>query len=205
MQTEQTLFELLKHPVIAVVRRADELEGALQSPASIIELRASSLIELPAIVERCRRSGKALFLYPELLEGLGHSAAAIEFLVQYARPTGIVSTKKQILNTAAAHGLLTVFQIFMIDTQAFGTGVRNALKTNCDAIEVMPGAIPNIVREVCALIDKPVLCAGLVKTPQEVVSLLEAGAKGIATSSRDLWFEPTNGTAISCTLSGGKK
>lgn len=167
MLTNNTLCELLQRPIIAVVRRTDELEAALSSPAAIIELRASSLIELPQIAMRCREAGKALFLYPELLEGLGHSAASL--------------------------GLLTVYQIFMIDTQAFGTGVRNAQKIHCDAIEVMPGAIPNIVREVCTLIDKPVLCAGLVKTSEEIRVLLEAGARGIATSTRSLWYDAANG------------
>ena len=192
MLSKTTLSELLARPVIAVVRRTEELDGALRSPSNIIELRASSLMELPFIVRRCRNAKKALFLYPELIEGLGHSPASIEFLAQYARPTGIVSTKKQILNTAASLGLLTVFQIFMIDTQAFGTGVRNAQKLRCDAIEVMPGAIPNIVREVCALVDKPVLCAGLVKTAEEVSKLLESGAAGVATSTSTLWFDPMN-------------
>ncbi len=192
MVNEKTLSEWLLRPIIAVVRRTSELDGALRSPCSIIELRASSLIELPGIVDRCREAGKALFIYPELLDGLGHSPSAIEFLVQYARPTGIVSTKKQILNTAAELGLLTVFQIFMIDTQAFGTGVRNAQKVFCDAIEVMPGAIPNVVHEVCERVDKPVLCAGLVKTEREIDALLQAGAKGIATSSSALWMHQAN-------------
>ena len=104
----------------------------------------------------------------------------------------MIARRTVILFTAASLGLLTVFQIFMIDTQAFGTGVRNAQKLRCDAIEVMPGAIPNIVREVCALVDKPVLCAGLVKTAKEVSKLLESGAAGVATSTSTLWFDPLN-------------
>ena len=104
----------------------------------------------------------------------------------------MIARRTVILFTAASLGLLTVFQIFMIDTQAFGTGVRNAQKLRCDAIEVMPGAIPNIVREVCALVDKPVLCAGLVKTAEEVSKLLESGAAGVATSTSTLWFDPLN-------------
>lgn len=188
MVTKDPLSGLLKHPMIAVVRHAGELDGALKSPCSCIELRAGSLIELPSIVERCHEAGKSLFLYPELLEGLGHTPAAIEFLVQYARPTGIVSTKKQILKMAERLGLLSVFQIFMIDTQAFGTGVRNAQNIQCDAIEIMPGALPNIVHEVCELVDKPVFCAGLVKTEEEVAQLLKAGARGVATSNVHLWY-----------------
>ena len=196
MDNNKTLLEWLQRPIIAVVRHSGERDAALLSPCSIIELRASSLIDLPQIVQRCRQARKALFIYPELLDGLGHGPAAIEFLVQYARPAGIVSTKKQILNTAAEFGLVTVFQIFMIDTQAFGTGVRNAQKVACDAIEIMPGAIPNIVNEVCRLVERPVLCAGLVKTEGEVDALLAAGARGIATSSTSLWTHQANRTPI---------
>ena len=96
MDNNKTLLEWLHRPIIAVVRHSGELDAALLSPCSIIELRASSLIDLPQIVQRCRQARKALFIYPELLDGLGHGPAAIEFLVQYARPAGIVSTKKQI-------------------------------------------------------------------------------------------------------------
>ena len=122
---------------------------------------------------------------------------AVNAVVDQMRSTAQeVSTKKQILNTAAEFGLVTVFQIFMIDTQAFGTGVRNAQKVACDAIEIMPGAIPNIVNEVCRLVERPVLCAGLVKTEGEVDALLAAGARGIATSSTSLWTHQANRTPI---------
>ena len=45
MLSKTTLSELLARPVIAVVRRTEELDGALRSPSNIIELRASSLME----------------------------------------------------------------------------------------------------------------------------------------------------------------
>ncbi len=183
------LFAKLKdHPIIAVVRRSEELAEALESPAAAIELRGAALYELPQIITRCRAASKTVLLYPELIDGLAGNAAGLEFLVRYALPDGIVSTKRQLLQRAGALGLLTVYQIFMIDTQAFGTGVKSAAKLACDAIEVMPGVIASVVADICPLVQKPVLCAGLVKRPEEVQALLAAGAAGVATSSRRLWF-----------------
>lgn len=176
-----------RNPIVAVVRHRIGWTEALDSPVSIIALRAGTLLELPQFARESRAAGKALFIYPELIEGLGRDTAAIEYLAQAVGPAGIVSTKRQILQKAASLGLLTVYQIFMIDTQAFDTGVKNAQKLDCDAVEVMPGALPNVVRDVCRLVGKPVVCAGLIRTEREVEELFQAGASAVATSSQSLW------------------
>ena len=84
----------------------------------------------------------------------------------------------------------------MIDTQAFGTGVRNAQKVACGRHRNHAWCHSNIVNEVCRLVERPVLCAGLVKTEGEVDALLAAGARGIATSSTSLWTHQANRTPI---------
>ena len=107
------------------------------------------------MIDRVRAARKSVLLYPELIAGLGRDPAAIDFLCGYARPTAIVSTKKQILQKARACGLITIFQIFMIDTQAFETGIQTARRLDCDAVEIMPGAIPHIIREVSSQLPLP--------------------------------------------------
>ena len=151
------LAEVLANPVIAVVRSAEELAEALTSRVSAIEIRSGDLASLPALIDRVRAARKSVLLYPELIAGLGRDPAAIDFLCGYARPTAIVSTKKQILQKARACGLITIFQIFMIDTQAFETGIQTARRLDCDAVEIMPGAIPHIIREVSSQLPLPVL------------------------------------------------
>ena len=84
--------------------------------------------------------------------------------------------------------MFTIFQIFMIDTQAYETGILNASKLECDAVEIMPGPLVGIVRSVAAEISKPIISAGLISTQGEIESLLSAGASAAATSRRSLWF-----------------
>lgn len=179
-----------RHPIVAVVRHQVGWREALASPVSIIALRAGTLLDLPLYARQAKAAGKALFIYPELIEGLGRDTAAIEYLARVVDPSGIVSTKRQILQKAASLGLQTIYQIFMIDTQAFETGVKNAQHLDCDAVEVMPGALPNVVRDVCRLVGKPVVCAGLVRSAREVEELFQAGASAVATSSKTLWSLP---------------
>ena len=143
------LAEVLANPVIAVVRSAEELAEALTSRVSAIEIRSGDIASLPALIDRVRAARKSVLLYPELIAGLGRDPAAIDFLCGYARPTAIVSTKKQILQKARACGLITIFQIFMIDTKAFETGIQTARRLDCDAVESMPGAIPHIIGVLC--------------------------------------------------------
>lgn len=178
------LAEVLANPVIAVVRSAEELAEALTSRVSAIEIRSGDIASLPALIDRVRAARKSVLLYPELIAGLGRDPAAIDFLCGYARPTAIVSTKKQILQKARACGLITIFQIFMI----VETGIQTARRLDCDAVEIMPGAIPHIIREVSSQLPLPVLCAGLVKTEAEIHEVLKAGAQAVATSRRPLWF-----------------
>lgn len=185
----------VSNPVIAVVRSAEHFEQALSSRISAIELRAGNLLQLPDLMHRAQTAGKAVFVYPELIPGLSKDTTGIEFLRDYARPTGIVSTKRQILQKAKSFGLLTIFQIFMIDTQAYETGILNASKLDCDAVEIMPGPLVGIVRCVRAELSKPIISAGLIRSQDEIESLLRAGASAVATSRQSLWFADNTGDA----------
>lgn len=187
-QTAPGFSRALSHPVIAVARNAADFDDALRSPVTAIELRAGNLLELPHMMRRAEEARKSVFIYPELIPGLSKDTAGIEFLCDYAKPFGVVSTKRPILQKAKSFGLFTIFQIFMIDTQAYETGLLNAAKLDCDAVEIMPGPLVGIVRGVAAELSKPIICAGLIKTQGEIESLLEAGAAAVATSRRSLWF-----------------
>lgn len=42
---------------------------------------------------------------------------------------------------------LTVQHLFMLDTQAYENGIRNLSNVKPDAIEIMPGLMPRVIRE----------------------------------------------------------
>ena len=178
---------LSNSPVIAAVRSMEELAIALRSPVRVISMMGGSIGEAAAITNAVHESGKRVLFHPELVKGLGRDQAGIEYLARIASPDGIVSTKRQLLHTASQLGLLSVFQVFMIDTQAFETGLENIASHAPDAVEIMPGLMPRIVSCVKAAFAGPVLAAGLIKTTNDVDVLLKHGASGAAASEQTLW------------------
>ncbi|THB66251.1 MAG: glycerol-3-phosphate responsive antiterminator [Desulfovibrio sp.] len=179
--------ELETHPVIAAVRESAHVNAALDSPVRMIFLMGGSLSELEAITRKARRADKKIMIHIELVKGLGRDCEGVEYLAEVVRPDGMVSTKPQLIKEASKLGLATVLQIFLIDTQAYLTGLKNIASTKPDALEIMPGLMPRVINTLSTDFDIPVITAGLVKQPDEVKLMLAAGAAGIAISEQSLW------------------
>lgn len=75
----------------------------------------------------------------------------------------------------------------MIDSQAFDTGLKNIVSLKPDAVEIMPGLMTRVIRQIKSKVDLPVITAGLIKQPHEVEEMLEAGCAGITVSEQKLW------------------
>lgn len=182
------LFLSIKsHPVIAAVREASDLDKALASPVSTIFMMGGGIGEVCDITRRVHDAGKYIVFHMELVKGLGRDKEAAEFLATEAQPDGVVSTKPHLLSLVRKLGLITVLQVFMIDTRAYMTGIKNIKSTQPDAVEVMPGLMPSIIQNLDAQFDIPIYTAGLIKRPEEVEIMLDAGADGLAISEQSLW------------------
>jgi glycerol uptake operon antiterminator len=183
--------QLAEHPVIAAVRDTANLEQALASTCRLIFFMGGKVVEARDIAWRTHEAGKRIFFHVELLKGLGRDREGIEHLNQLANPDGIVSTKSQLLVAAGKAGLTTVLQVFLVDTQAYETGLKNIRSTKPDAVEIMPGLMPRVIGQIKEEFDLPLITAGLVRETEEVRMMLAAGADGIAISTQSLWnFTP---------------
>jgi glycerol uptake operon antiterminator len=134
-----------------------------------------------------RKYNKSIFLHVDLIKGIANDREGIKYLSKKVMPDGIVSTKNQLIQAAKKEGLLTVQHLFMLDTQAFENGVRNFSNVKPDAIEIMPGLMPRVIREFREKIDCPIITAGLIKHPNEIREAVEAGAHGVAIGDPALW------------------
>ena len=82
--------------------------------------------------------------------------------------------------------MITVFRVFVIDSMALDSllGVKNLRP---DAIDILPGLMPGIIRKVRALTGLPVLAGGLITEKQEVLQALDAGALAISSTAPAVW------------------
>ncbi len=182
-------FDALKgRPVIAAARDSHGALLAAKGSAAAVFLLGGSIMTLPQMVRDVKDAGKCVFVHLDLLEGLGHDAAAVEWCARFAAPDGLISTRAPLLKQARACGLLTIQRLFVMDKASLTHGVKQLRLSGPDLIEVLPGLVPKAVSAlVQAMPGTPVIAGGMVTERSEVRAALDAGAVGVSTSEQALW------------------
>ena len=66
--------------------------------------------------------------------------------------------------------------------------MKNHLVKECDAIEILPGLLFKIIKEISSTLDKPLISGGLISEKSDVVETLKSGATGISTTKKEIWY-----------------
>lgn len=185
---EKNLAEIMKaNPVIAGVKDLDKFEDALNSPCDIIFLLSGSIFNIKEFVQKAKEKNKIIFIHVDLLDGFSKDAVALRYIYEEIKPDGIISTKNSQLKAAKALGFMTVQRIFIIDSLSIDTAIKASQMINPDAIEIMPGIMPKITKELSDKLDVPVIVGGLISEKEEITKAIESGALGVSTSAKTLW------------------
>ncbi|WCK56872.1 glycerol-3-phosphate responsive antiterminator [Aneurinibacillus sp. Ricciae_BoGa-3] len=145
------------------------------------------IAQLKSLYNMARSNGKKMLLHADLVQGLKNDEYATEYLCQEIQPFGIISTRANVILKAKQKGVLAIQRIFLLDTNALEKSYALLEKTRPDYIEVLPGAMPFIIKEVYERTNIPIFAGGLIRTVSDVERALEAGAVAITTSNRALW------------------
>ena len=187
MDFQALLKSLETHPVIPAVRGDAALRLALQSSAPALFLVSSSILTLEDSVAACREADKAAFVHVDLADGLGHDEAAARWCVERLRVDGVISTRPSLLKAASDLGAMTVQRLFLMDSTSFERGKRLLKANPPDMAEIMPGIAPKAVRQLCEVLDSPVIAGGLITEPREIIQALQAGAMAVSAGVPALW------------------
>ena len=176
---------LEQSPIIAAVKRADEVNDALVSACSTVFLLCGNIFNLKGIVQRAKEKDKLIFLHTDLIEGFSRDAIALRYLAQEICPDGIISTKNS--RTAQELGLMTVQRLFIVDSLSIQTTVKASSLIHPDTVEILPGIMPRITKQLAARLDVPMIVGGLISEADDVIKALDSGAIGVSTSDKELW------------------
>lgn len=80
-------------------------------------------------------------------------------------------------------------RIFLIDNSALEKSCKLLESTQPDAIEVLPGGMPSVIRKVKDRTNLPILAGGFISSREDVELALQAGAEAVTTSNKNLWRE----------------
>ncbi|KYD22925.1 hypothetical protein B4135_1047 [Caldibacillus debilis] len=164
-----------------------DFEKFLESDYEIGILLEVHIAQLKHISKMAERHGKKMIFHVDLIHGLKNDDYGTEYICQEFNPFGLISTKANVILKAKQRGVLSIQRMFLIDSHALGQSYRLIEKTRPDYIEVLPGTMPWMIKEVKEKTNIKILAGGLIRTPEEVKRAIESGADAVTTSKRELW------------------
>lgn len=182
------IVDIVDHQVIAAVEREEYLNDAINSRCNVIFLLYGSIFNVKELVDRIKAAGKHVFLHIDFIEGIAQDRSGVAYMAQYIKPTGIISTKNNLIRVAKELGLMTIQRLFLIDRNAIIRGIKSVESSKPDAIEVMPGIMPRIIKEMTTMTELPIIAGGLVSEQEEIDQALEAGALAVSLGNSGLWL-----------------
>lgn len=187
MDEKLHLFE--ENPIIAAMKDEEQLELAVASDCGILFFLFGNICTIPSLVEQAKAAGKLVFVHLDLTQGLSSKDVAADFVKEYTRADGVISTRPFLLRRAKALGLLTVLRIFLVDSLSLANLEKQIEACDPDLVEIMPGVMPKAIRRVCGQIDLPVIAGGMIADREDAIAALSAGALCVSTSCTGLWKE----------------
>lgn len=175
-------------PVIAAVKDETGLKECLYSESQIIFLLFGDICSVGRYVEIAKSAGKMVFVHMDLINGLGNKEVAVDFIRENTGVDGIISTKPQLVKRAKELGLFGILRIFVIDSMAFGNIEKQCASLVPDAVEILPGLMPKIIKKLCSTVNVPIIAGGLISDKEDVMNALNAGAVAISVTNQRVWF-----------------
>lgn len=179
--------ELLEDsPIIAAVKDNRGLEEAIQSNVDIIFVLFGDIMSIRDIGNKIKENNKIGILHVDLVEGLMSKEVTVKFIKNETSFHGIISTKTSIIKAAKIYNLFAIQRFFIFDTISLNNS-RNHIISECDAIEILPGVIPKVIRNISTCSNRPIVAGGLIDTKDDVILALNAGATCVSTSKKSIW------------------
>ncbi|MCF0129315.1 MAG: glycerol-3-phosphate responsive antiterminator, partial [Pseudobutyrivibrio sp.] len=78
------------------------------------------------------------------------------------------------------------YRIFMLDSKAFEKANKTVVSYT-DAIEILPGLMPKIIRKTVEKFRVPIIAGGMISEKEDVLNALDAGAIAISSTNENVW------------------
>ncbi|UJL45309.1 glycerol-3-phosphate responsive antiterminator [Virgibacillus sp. NKC19-16] len=173
--------------VLPAIRKMKDFDKALKTSHETIVLLETRLSQLKSLVDYTKRANKKAFIHADLIQGLKADEYGMEFLIREVKPDGILSTRGNVISLAKKHKLVAIQRLFLLDSQALDHNLKLIEKFQPDCVEVLPGLMPSIIKEVSQYTNIPVIAGGLITKEEQVTAALDAGAFAVSTSKTNLW------------------
>lgn len=174
------------NPIIAAVNSERLLEEASKSEIEVVFVLYGTILTIPGIVETLKEKGKTVIVHADLINGLSGKDIAVDYIATRTRADGIISTRDNLVKRAKELGLVAGERSFIVDSMALENTISHIRTTRPDFLEVMPGLLNRVIRELSGL-GIPIVAGGLIRDKEEILSALSSGAIAISSTSPEIW------------------
>ncbi len=189
MKAEEFADILQLNPMLKAVSDMDMLDEAIKAPGDFIFFLTGSILDLEEATQKCHESGAYVFLHLDLIKGFSRDVEALRYIKDIIKADGVISTKVSLLKNARAAGLIIVQRLFMLDSTSFEASMSSYNVLKPDAVEILPGVMPKIIKKASDRIKVPIISGGFIENKEEIIACLKGGASSISTSRASLWYK----------------
>lgn len=188
MNSQRAFLESLREDkLIASIKDPKSLEKFLQTEIKSAILLTGNISVIKGYVNLLKKHNRFVFLHIEKILGISHDREGLKFIAKFVNPTGIVTTKKKLIQLAKKEGLLTIQRLFLIDTDAVRDGIKAVNEIQPHALEVMPARIPAMINQLRKETNVPIITGGLIQNQQHINEALESGPIAVSTGNPLFW------------------
>lgn len=180
--------DIHNNPIIAAINDVNKLEDVINSPCKIVFLLTGDILNIKGIVDELKKHNKLVFVHIDLISGFSKDITALKYLNNTINLDGIITTKSNLIKAAKELNIFTIQRLFVLDSLALSSGINSIKSTRPDAVEILPGIMPKIIREVSRETRIPIIAGGLIKDKTDVIDSLNGGAIGISTTNKNVWY-----------------
>ncbi len=186
---KKDIYEILAdNPIIAAVSDREKLDHALASPCEVIFMLYGDIFNLKKDVQDVIDKNKYVFVHLDLIKGFANDAYSLKYIQEEIKPSGVVTTKTSLVKKAKELNCFVVQRLFILDSKSIQAGIISINQVTPDAVEIMPGVVPKITREISKTVKVPIITGGLIESKNEIIESLDAGATCISTSCEKIWY-----------------
>lgn len=175
--------------VVGAIKDIEGLKKILTSNCRIVFVLFGDIVNIPDIVSKIKETGKLVFVHVDLIDGLASKSVAVDFIAKDTTADGIISTRPNIVKRARNFNLLAVQRFFVLDSISLDNITSQISADAADAIEILPGVMPKIIKKLVPIVGKPIIAGGLIADREDVIYALSAGATAISSSNEGIWKE----------------
>ena len=146
-----------------------------------------TVCSISGIVDKVKEHGKLAIVHVDLILGLSSKEVAVDFIRENTRADGIISTRPGLVKRAMELGLIGGQRAFLIDSIALENTRKQLAAFQPDFMEIMPGMMPKILRQIREITSVLLVAGGLLSDKQDIMAAFQAGVDAVSTTKEDLW------------------